>query len=154
MKGTFFLAAALAALSVSCLVGCGKSNDLGTVPVSGQIMLNGKPLVDADVYFMTEKFTGTAKTDEEGKYTLVRGAMPGENRIYISKVEIPDQSDMVSEEMDMAQIEAANAAVPSKSKQASSEIKQLVPEEFSDPEKSELTATVPDGGASGMDFHL
>ncbi|MCA9016817.1 MAG: carboxypeptidase regulatory-like domain-containing protein [Planctomycetaceae bacterium] len=64
-----------------------------TVPVSGVVTLNGKPLVSATVTFVPQ---GTTKgvecvgfTDESGKYTLkqVRGAAgapPGDYRVVIN----------------------------------------------------------------------
>jgi hypothetical protein len=76
------------------LFGCGKSST--TVPVSGIVKLDGKPLANASVSFVPEgqgkQATGT--TDEFGKFVLSTidprdGAMPGHYKVIISPNSAP-----------------------------------------------------------------
>jgi hypothetical protein len=65
-----------AVLTVLCLTGCGSSDDVTLVPVSGTITLDGQPLAGATVSFQpvsnqTKPGPGSgAVTDAEGKYAL------------------------------------------------------------------------------------
>ena len=75
-----------------CAVGCaGKPpaspSAVKKAPVSGTVTMGGKPLADAEVYFFTDKFTGFAKTNDDGQYVLAQGAAIGANKVYISKFE-------------------------------------------------------------------
>ena len=67
---------------VCCMTGCGGGSEtLLTGDVTGTITLGGRPLADADVYFMSQTggFVGFGKTDADGRYRLVQGAAPGAN---------------------------------------------------------------------------
>ena len=84
------LAVALVALSE---VGCGKSGD-ALVPVSGHVIVNGKPAAGAAVVFhpVDQSGTGTrplAQVDERGEFHLTTaksgdGAVPGEYRVTLT----------------------------------------------------------------------
>ena len=73
--------------------GCGSQGDL--VPVSGQILWDGKPLEGATVFFMpTGRGTmGSALTDASGRFTvktgLRKGIRPGEYVVVVQKTEQP-----------------------------------------------------------------
>ncbi|MHB9081972.1 MAG: hypothetical protein ACYC3X_31290 [Pirellulaceae bacterium] len=75
-------------------VGCGeKAGVSGTVPVTGLVMLDGKPVAGASVTFSPTGKGGRAAvgtTDAEGRYTLTTmkpgdGAIPGSYNVAISK---------------------------------------------------------------------
>lgn len=140
--------------------GCG-SGGTGprTVPVSGAVTLDGKPLVGAEVHFVGEKFSGYGVTNSEGKYSLVQGAVPGTNKVYISKI---DGGKNVNPKMaeDTEQLRMAAEALkndpsrtPSKSELADIP-HEIVPNQYSDPQKTKLTFPVPDGGTTSADFRL
>lgn len=150
-----FSGLAYATLAVFLLPGCGGAKKTGpeTVPVSGTVSHQGKPLADAKVYFFTEKFSAYGKTDAEGRYRLTNGAIPGENKVFVSKLTgdaktVPNQ---IAE--DPGQVEAAAAAAandPSRPKKATSG--ELLPPDLSDPERTKLTFKVPAEGTETANF--
>ncbi len=84
---------ALASLVVLS-VGCGGNSGPTPVPVTGQILFQGKPVDDAHVTFHGRTDAGgrsaSGKTDDQGKFTLTTyksgdGAIPGEYTITVSK---------------------------------------------------------------------
>lgn len=144
-------------LALLLLAGCGESVKPGRgVPVSGKITLGGKPLADADVLFTNDTFVGFGKTDAEGNYRLVQGALPGSNRVSLSKYEggkAPTPTGAPSGEgMDAGQMAAAQMGWGNEKKQTGP--KQLVPADYADPATTKLTYDVSADGASGVDFNL
>ena len=143
------------------VIGCaGPEQPTGpeTVDVSGTVFLDGKPLEGAEVYFISPdgEFVGFGETGSDGKYTLVQGAVPGKNKVYISKLEI-DESELNPEEgIDPEQMAAAAAAGGGEEAGGGEGggPKQLIPASYSDPEKTKLTFEVPAGGTSQADFQL
>lgn len=135
--------------------GCGgsKKPDRGTVPVSGTITYQGKPLPDASIYFFSDKFSAYGKTDAEGKYRIAQGAIPGENKVFVSKITgdakaIPNQ---IAD--DPGQVAAANAATmndPNRPRKVPRG--ELLPPEMSDPERTQLTFKVPAEGTETANF--
>ena len=161
MRNTLSSGLCIAALSfVIALSGCGGSGGGGpkTERVSGIVTLQGKPLDGATVYFMTDKFSGFGKTNADGKYELVQGAVAGQNKVYISKRKLPEGVNLDPEAgMDLGQFDAATAVgendpTPKGAKKQSNG--EQVPEEFSNPQKSKLTFPVPAGGSTTADFRL
>lgn len=159
MRKTFSFG--LLAVTLTCavvLVGCGSAETDGpkTARVSGTVTLQGKPLAGANVYFSSEKFSSYGKTNAEGRYELVQGAVPGKNKVYISKLETPEGVDSDPEAgLDLAQFQAADTGSendPSGKKKPL--LTDEVPQEFSDPQKSKLTFDVPEGGTTSADFRL
>jgi hypothetical protein len=85
----------LSAILCLATAGCNSSNRPPTYPVSGTVIMNGKPLEGAAVVFVpAEGVAGpqaaTGITDAEGKYKLGTftaddGAIAGEYRIKVSK---------------------------------------------------------------------
>ena len=74
--------------------------------------MGGEPVEGVEVYFYTEKFTGYATTNAEGKFRLVQGAAIGKNKVFFSKLEgwneapgIPN--DPVMALNDLGQVQAA-----------------------------------------------
>ncbi|QDT63440.1 hypothetical protein V22_06610 [Calycomorphotria hydatis] len=86
---------------LSAISGCSQQETFLVVPVSGKVLLDGKPLSNMTVYFNPKEFVeedsvvagwpSSGTTDEEGKYVLMvarkgggRGAMPGTHRVTIT----------------------------------------------------------------------
>ncbi|MDR3109704.1 MAG: DUF4198 domain-containing protein [Planctomycetaceae bacterium] len=82
------------------LVGC--SRDYGMMPVSGVVLLDGKPAAEVSVTFSPRGATGNAAggfTDAEGRFTVSTGGLPtgsgalaGEYDVLFHKVEISEVS--------------------------------------------------------------
>lgn len=155
MVRTLFLALTSACL---LLMGCGDgANNPQTVPVSGTVYLNGQPLVGAEIVFSSneKEFVSYGKTGPDGKYELAQGAVPGENKVSISKWEGEEVEFNPEEGWDEGQMEAsmeglANPGNPSAAPRVGP--RQLVPPEFNT--KSKLTYPVPEGGTDSADFRL
>jgi hypothetical protein len=118
--------------------------------VSGKVTLNGKPLADAEVHFLNLEYpdySGFAKTDSGGEFKLVQGAVPGKNRILLKKAIQVAGMDLDPESgMDMGQLEAQNQALATERRNTSKTDADMIPPEYSDPEKSGLELVVPEGG--------
>jgi hypothetical protein len=77
------------------MVGCGQSNPLGRVAVSGKITLDGHPLPpEGSIRFIPEKSSGIqtgAPVDANGEYHIenLKGLPPGKYRVQISSTEKP-----------------------------------------------------------------
>lgn len=125
------------------------------VPVTGKVTLDGEPLTGVMInYIPAEGQPGGeiafGLTDEAGKYTLQtqlagqspedsQGALPGNYRVYLSKLVLPDGSAL-PEGLSDAEAEEQGA-------------KQLLPDQYSSPTASKLTAIV-NTEATTNDFTL
>lgn len=145
-------------LVVLGLLGCGTEGRKkpNTVTVSGTVYLKKVPLADAEVNFISPDgaFAAYGKTDANGKYTLAQGAVPGKNKVFISKKEGEDlkiNSDPESG-MDAGQFDASQIGTPGAQKPTGPV--QLIAPEFSDPEKTKLSYEVPEDGTDSADFQL
>jgi len=151
--------------SVACLLfvviaGCGGGGEAPKflsqlVPVKGQVTRGGEPLAGVIVTYLPQEGTGTGEiatgmTDAKGEYSLrtlvtgqsasrSQGAVPGEYRVTITKLVMPDGSAVPADTTD-ADAEALGA-------------KQLLPPEYSDPTATKLTATVA-GPSSTNNFEI
>lgn len=152
-----FAARSLAAAVLVAAAGCGGGGrELpDTVPVSGTIYLNGQPLEGAEVQFFTEEFVAVGITGPDGRYELAQGAVPGENRVLVKKLEgegigmgDPAETGLDPYQFEVAAEAAGNSAAAKKIAQ------QTIPAHYSDPEKSKLTFPVPDAGTDKADFRL
>jgi hypothetical protein len=128
-------------LPVLLALGCGAGYK--TAPVSGQVKLDGHPLVGAEVIFSPKSPEGgrplpisAGQTDESGNYTLsgeggFEGAVVGEHTVMISLDErnIPDKR-------------VTHFGPP----------RNLVPDQYN--VESTLTCTVPPEGKSDANFEL
>lgn len=151
-----FRAVSLQLSLVLCAVlmsGCGGEGSKGRgVPVSGTVTMDGAPLDGANISFLNGTFAGFARTDAAGKYRLVQGALPGTNKIVITKIiggAEPAVDDAASG-MDAGQMEAAAMGTGVEVEKPLN----LVPDEYGDPTKTKLTYEVPSGGADGVDFNI
>jgi hypothetical protein len=142
------------------MAGCGgKAADARkTASVSGQVTIGGKPVEGAEVHFMSENFTGFGLTDAQGRYHLVQGAVPGPNKVFISKIEGKMEGVSLDPEagMDAEQFRAAAEGVAGSPDAPKPEDipHESIPEEYSNPEKTKLTYDVPEAGTESADFRL
>lgn len=121
-------------------------------PVSGTVTLDGKPIEDAEVYFVHETLVTMGRTDSDGHYDLVRGAVVGENKVYFSKFDFGNSKFKRGEGMDDVQmLEAARSGIGARTATAP---KQIIPSEYSDAGKPKLDFLVPRGGTKSADFEL
>lgn len=140
-------------LLVAAVSGCGGGGEPPAyaeklVPATGRVTLNGEPLPGVMVAFRPAEGTSgevaTAITNEAGEYSLhtptvgqsvegSQGAVPGEYQVTITKLVMPDGSDVPPETTD-ADAEAMGAV-------------QLLPPKYSDLSETTLTATVGQGTA-------
>lgn len=143
----------IAVLAVG-VIGCSGSPDGPEMaPISGTVMLDGKPLVGAEVFFVANGFEGFGKTKESGQYSLVRGAPVGECKVYISKLpeaKVGASGLPAAIADDPEQMAAMGQAMASSGRG----VKPLLPPEFSDPEKTKLSFSVPSGGSTDANFDL
>ena len=121
-----------------------------TESVSGTVTLKGKPVGDVEVYFVSDRMVAFGKTDAQGHYDLVQGAVAGENKVYFSKIEGGNPAFQMQEGMDDYQLQMAAAAGGKKF----SPPKQVIPTEYSNASAPKLNFLVPDGGTDSADFKL
>ena len=137
---------------VVCLALCGCSRSAAvpkvqTLPITGKVTLDDKPLAGADVLFTIPDppatFFGTTKDDgtyqlqaPEGRAALLKGPC----KVTISRMVKPDGSPL---DMDAGEMPAMVGAV------------EQLPQKYSMPGASQLTADVPEGGGTlTFDFDL
>jgi hypothetical protein len=125
-------------------LGCGSGKPEGPelVPVTGTVLLDGKPLPGADVTFVPTENTpgmgGSARTDEEGKFELTyargdSGAPAGQYRVTVSRRLMPDGTPV---------------PVDDETPPIDSPARETLPAVYNDPEQTRLTATVEANGSS------
>lgn len=113
---------------------------LPTVNVSGTLTLDGTPLENATISMNSDKHAVRGLSGPDGKYTIRGGALPGNYRVFISKLEGIDLTKPPEMAMDPAQPTPQHP--------------QIIPEFYSDPTKSQLILVVPESGTSAADFDL
>ena len=153
------LGATLLTASLLLASGCGGGAAAGpdTVDVSGTVTLGGQPLGGATIYFMTDAFTGVAQTADDGTYKLSRGAVPGMNKVYVTKIEGGTVAADPESGMDAEQFRAMHMATQGEApaQPPPGELaREVVPVEYSDPSQTTLTFDVPEEGTSTADFKL
>jgi ABC-type phosphate/phosphonate transport system substrate-binding protein len=176
-KSQLFVAGGVSLL-LGILVLCfsGGSGD-STVEVAGVVYLDSQPLANADVFFLeefqpsgqTDKKLQRAhgRTDENGRYELVSGAMPGSYRVIVRALVGGDQQAIVpglgSDGLDIAQLEAASAAVETAQQAASQNYgyrtrrpevakPKSLPPVYSSAEQTVLRVGVPEEGTEYADL--
>ena len=145
-------------------LGCGSGSSIQSVPVSGVVTMDGQPLVGAEVYFVCGDFTAFGRTSDDGAYMLAQGALPGMNRVFITKMSGSDPTVFVpgygEEGLDEGQLQAAVAATGAdpalmRRVQLTGGVPTSgVPRQFSDPADTRLSWIVPDIGTDAASFHL
>jgi hypothetical protein len=134
---------ALALLGVLTLAGCGSSDMAPMAEAGGTVTYNGAPLEGATVMFMPDTgMPSTGVTDAEGRFTFntrgEEGAVVGPGKVAITAVE---QLIVVKGREPTAQ-ELANMS------------RSLIPEKYSHPTTSELTAEVKSDDDNHFKFEL
>lgn len=145
---------AIAALMLAWVLGCSKSDTPETVPVTGTVTYNGQPLEGAQVTFMATGAPRSAigTTDAQGRFSLTTfesddGAVPGSHAVTISKVE-DTTSAAPTDPAGYAQM------MSQKGKGGPPKPKSLIPEKYSRPAESKLSATVDAEGQNEFKFDL
>lgn len=130
--------------------GCGQQKDRwlaarpATAPARGEVTYLGKPLEGAIVVFQPTAPGGigaSAVTDAQGHFVLqtfppALGAVPGRYSVSVMKTEMPTGG--TGDPNDPSPIQAIS----------------LIPEKYSVPTMSDLTATIPEEGTEDLVFHL
>jgi predicted small lipoprotein YifL len=138
-----FVGLCVRALLLTSLAGCGggvANKGPSLVPVEGTITMDGKPLAEASLMFGTGSAMG--ETDASGHYELKaqggkKGCPAGEFKVVVEKWLNADGSVYRSAEMSPMDAGA----------------KQQIPPKYSNAEKTELKASVKEGGAK-INFEL
>jgi hypothetical protein len=142
------------------------NSNLGTVPVSGTVKLNGQA-EDGAVVSLSPKDAGlrvaVGKTDASGNFQLMTqepgdGAMPGNYLVTITKSEgapAPAAAPGSGTPTDFNNTASLDAAY--KAKEAAGGTpppKDLLPAKHKNPTTSGLTAEIPPGGRKDLNFEL
>ena len=153
--------------SLIAWIGCGTSNTSGTVPAAVTVTYRGQPVEGATVTFHpagSEQRGSVARTDASGRADVWTfdpgdGVMPGSYNVTVTKVVgglSPDTyaarwGGVDQESMSPQELAEYEAFM----KKAESEpLKHEVPEKYSRPATSDLTAEVSDGGDNQFTFEL
>jgi hypothetical protein len=179
MRRSFFLIA----VGAVALMGCSnKVPRLKTYPVSGTVTYNGKPLEGATVAYVgsnVDAHRSTGTTDSEGRFSLttyagpqqlLRGAVPGEYQVTISKVKAiatqASNTDQMANWQNLSEQERQELMqknmqrmVPrgtnnNMQKPPDNTPVPEIPERYSQPETSGLTAQVVEGENAPREFKL
>jgi len=161
---------ALCSLSLSVSCSSDTPDTPETVPVSGTVSFEGKPLPGASVIFMDSSAaspqTGTlnAVTNDAGQFelksyfgakTVKSGAVPGTYKVTILKMVPP--GEMTEEEYE-AKVAEADKIVSGggvlTQEQTPPELKQLIPRKYSDASLSQLEAKVIPDQKNQFQFEL
>lgn len=154
----------LCCLSLIVLVGC-SGNSLGTVKVTGKLLLDDKPVEGAIVVFNPDNLGGRAasgRTDANGEFTLTTlehgdGAMPGPYKVAVSKFEgavdssIPtnvDPNDPNSIDDVYSALDKSGAA------RKQSQAKNAIASKFANSAGSGLIAQVSESGENRFEFKV
>lgn len=152
-------------VAATICIGCGGNPGLeGLVDVSGSVTYQGNPVEGATVSFNPTSGARAAsgRTDANGRFDLTSlnpgdGAIPGNYKVSISKVEDTDPSHHVTAEQFAAMV-AGGTAPPtgptSPGQKKAGGLEYHVPEKYLDSEKSGLTAEVTADGKNDFTFDL
>lgn len=161
----------LYAACLTCLLavtGCGSG--IATVPATGTVVHQGKPLKGATVTFSRGKRAITAgeiaigETDAEGRFTLttyigpqadVKGAVIGKYDVTVSKYIIPpgmSESQYRALVAEVDRISASGAMMPPD--QQLPDLVEMLPAQYSASGRSELSAEVTAKGPNDFRFEL
>jgi hypothetical protein len=147
------------------MLGCGSDPYVegrpDTVPATGRVTHNGNPVQGAEVMFhvqgqsvpgtSAEGHSAFARTDADGRFELMTfepgdGAVPGDYRISIKKVEAVEQAEVFDEDDPRYDPDAGTDDLPPP--------RHLLPEKYSSPGTSQLTETVTADGPNEFSLEL
>ncbi len=147
------------AVAILLCAGCGGVVDRPQLaPVSGVVMMDGKPLADVNVtfYFDGEQAPRPAvgTTDESGKFRLTTfdtndGAIVGTHIVTVTKIE--KKADAANMEIGG---DAYTAAMNAAANPNAPPPKQLLPSKFATKDTSPLRVTVDAAGKDGVQLIL
>lgn len=134
------LATAMSLLvALAAVTGCGSAG-LDLAPAGGSVTLDGEPVADAAVVFVSAEGGHLAHgvTDEHGRFHLATtnrpGAVVGEHQVAVTKQNVFDPT-----------LDGGIGEL---------KIEWLVPQRYGKLDTSGLTATVPTGGTQDFQFDL
>ncbi len=143
------VASALLIVAVVALSGCGEKT--GTIPISGKVTYQGKPLANARVTFAPKAGGRPADgiTNVDGQYKLGTymagdGALPGDYSVAISHSDVDVTKPPSTEITDGAVYEPMKEDVA----------KSKIPAKYQSPAQSGLKAVVEASGPKVFDFAL
>jgi hypothetical protein len=130
------------------LCGCSGGGLDGLYQVKGQVLLDGKPVEGANVFFAPVKKTSKSRsaaglTDSKGNFKLTTlktndGIYPGTYRIYLSKSELADEAKILTEEERQKKYTNKNGIY-------SPPYSQAIPKKYINPDTSGFNYTVKAG---------
>ena len=131
----------------------------GTVPVSGKVTYDGKPVAAAIVQFKPnggEKAEGAVgRTNAEGQFEMTTrefsGVMPGKYQVTVFKYE---STKPANKQPAASENEEEAYTPPNDNARPAPGPKNLLPAKYAQPDKSGLTAEVTVGGANEFNLEL
>jgi hypothetical protein len=147
-----FCAIAVALVMLTAGAGCGKK----LIKTKGKVTLDGQPVSGATVTLKpvaSDGMSASGFTDNDGNFTLQTykpgdGAVPGDYKITVTKVEAPTGGEEFNQDMDpskMTDIYKKMAGAGPKG-QAKKGPKSLLPAVYGDDAKTPLKCTIPFDG--------
>ena len=139
-RHTVYTVGLFVAAGVLTCLGCGPSRP-ATAPVSGKVTYQGKPVAEGRITFLPEHgrpAMGTLGVDGSYRLTTFKaddGAAPGKYKVTIDATHVSGGAEPKSFQDEQRLMNSGN--VP--------KVTRLVPEKFSRPETSTLTAEVKPG---------
>jgi hypothetical protein len=153
-------------VAIATCLGCGGAPQIpGLVQVSGTVNFKGQPVEGATVNFRPESGTRAAsgRTDANGVFQLTTlnpgdGALPGNYKVSVSKIEDTDPDHQVTAE-DFAKMVSGGGKAPAGPTRPGQKVKSVgleyhVPQKYMDADKSGLTATVNASGKNDIPIEL
>jgi hypothetical protein len=145
----------------SLVLGCGGGDNkpaeqikVDLVPAAGIVTLDGKPLADATISFQFDGpppkgfVASGAKSDSSGKFIVMTGSKsgtaPGRYKVTVSLLKMPDGSP----------VKATEPGLDVEMLRQGGQVKESIPERFSNPEITELSAAIPDDGVKDIELKL
>lgn len=156
--GLFAICLAMLGLAVGGCTSRGGGDIPPTAPVSGVVLLDGRPVDGAMVVFvpLDHRYGAYAVTDSSGRFTLqsspdVSGAVPGRFQVQVTKVvaERGAAQFLVQEDVEHA-LKAGGSVGPAQQ----GETKNVLPEKYANPKTSGIEVTVPREGISNLEIKL